>query len=236
MSEIVIASRFRGPPTSGNGGYSCGCVARALPGGAARVRLQQPPPLDRPLCLVPEDDGVRLLDGDAVIATGVPASMPASIALEVPEVPDLDRAREASRHCVGLVAGAHPFAGCFVCGPARAVGDGLRIFAGPIAEGVVAAPFEPSPDLLGEGGTLRSEIVWSALDCPGYFAIVGAKMLPMLLGELTVEIREPAGAGPFVVVGWSLGGEGRKARCGTALATPEGRVLATGLATWIRIA
>lgn len=230
MSDVVIASRFRGSLESGNGGYSCGCVARAI-AGTARVRLSRPPPLDRPLRLEREGEGARLLDGEDLVATGVPASLE----LEPPLVPDLDTAREASRSYVGLAASAHPFAGCFVCGPARAEGDGLRIFAGRVADGVVAAPFEPSPDLLDEAGALRPEIVWSALDCPGYFAIVGERMQPMLLGELTAEIRAPIGAGPHVVVGWSLGGEGRKARCGTALATPEGKVLAVALATWIRI-
>lgn len=232
MTDVVIASRFRGPPGSGNGGYSCGCVARAI-AGTARVRLSRPPPLDRPLHLTASPgEPLRLLDGDELVATGVPATLE----VPIPAIPDLESAREASRGYVGRSLEAHPFAGCFVCGPARAEGDGLRIFAGRVAEGIVAAPFEPSPDLFDDRGELRSEIVWAALDCPGYFAIVGAHMTPMLLGELTAEIRAPVLAGPHVVVGWSLGVEGRKARCGTALATPDGRVLAAALATWIRIA
>ncbi|MDQ3036077.1 MAG: hypothetical protein M3Y87_26990 [Myxococcota bacterium] len=231
MSELVITSRFRGPPDSGNGGYVCGCVARAID-GPARVRLHRPPPLERALQLERADGGARLLEGDGLVATGAPASLDVAL----PAIPDLERAREASRGYIGLDEQSHPFAGCFVCGPARAPGDGLRIFAGPIGDGIVAAPFEPSPDLLDEEGRLRPEIVWSALDCPGYFAIVGARMVPMLLGELAAEIRAPIGAGPHVVVGWSLGIEGRKARCGTALATSEGRVLAIALATWIRLA
>ncbi|WP_053230952.1 hypothetical protein [Sandaracinus amylolyticus] len=231
-ADVVIAPRFNGPPDSGNGGYSCGCVARAI-AGSSRVRLHKPPPLDRAMHV--EDDagthGVRLLDGETLVASGVPAS----VDVEVPAIPTLERAREASTRYVARDPRDHVFPTCFVCGPARAEGDGLRIFAGALGDGVVAAPFEPSDDLLA-GATLRSEIVWAALDCPGYFAIVGTTMQPMLLGELAVDVRAPVGRGPHVIVGWSLGGEGRKARCGTALATPSGQVLAVGVATWIRIA
>ena len=34
MSEITIARRFRGPEDSGNGGYTCGMVARFIEGDA----------------------------------------------------------------------------------------------------------------------------------------------------------------------------------------------------------
>jgi hypothetical protein len=104
-----------------------------------------------------------------------------------------------------------------------------------VAEGIVAAPFAPPPDLLAAGGgALEPAVVWAALDCTGYFAIVGDTPVPMLLGELAAEVRAPVGAGPHVVYGWALGAEGRKARCGTAIAAPDGRILAVGQAAWIR--
>jgi hypothetical protein len=230
--DVVVATRFHGPPGSANGGYTCGCVGRAI-GGPARVRLHRPPPLERPMQLERDDatSGVRLVDGEALIATGAAAS----IDLEVPAIPTLDAARAASERYVARDPRDHVFPTCFVCGPARAPGDGLRLFSGPIGGGVVAAPLEP-PDDLYEGATLRSEIVWSALDCPGYFAIVGERIEPMLLGELAVELRAPVGRGAHVVIGWSLGTEGRKARCATALATADGTLLAVAIATWIRVA
>lgn len=47
MSEtIVIPRRFRGPLTSGNGGYTCGLLA-GIVGGEAEVTLRLPPPLER---------------------------------------------------------------------------------------------------------------------------------------------------------------------------------------------
>lgn len=227
-STVVVASRFRGPPSSGNGGYVAGLVGAHVH-GPARVRLHAPPPLDRELAL--EGDGeIRITDGDAVVASGTPSSLE----LSPPTPPSLDRAVAASRGYRGFAR--HPFPSCFVCGPERAEGDGLRIFPGPTEGGVVAAPFMPPQDLLdaGGGGVLAPAIVWAALDCTGYFAIVGDDIVPMLLGELTVDVRAPVDRGPHVVYGWALGGEGRKARCGTALASPDGQILALGLATWIR--
>jgi hypothetical protein len=226
-ADVIVTSRFRGPPTSGNGGYVAGLLGAHL-AGPSRVRLHVPPPLERPLAL--DGDGeLRLTDGEALIATCTPAALD----LEPPAPPSVEEAREASRAYVGLRK--HPFPACFVCGPERTDGDGLRIFPGRTRRGLLAAPFEPPRDLLvGQGGRLELPIVWAALDCTGYFAIVGDDPLPMLLGELTVEVRGPVDRGPHVVYGWPLGGEGRKARCGTALASADGRLLAVALATWIR--
>ena len=48
MQPITIDRRYRGPPTSANGGYVCGLVANAI-GGSGEVTLRAPPPLDQPL-------------------------------------------------------------------------------------------------------------------------------------------------------------------------------------------
>lgn len=224
---LTIAGRFRGPPSSGNGGYVCGRVAAFL-GSTAKVRLSKPPPLDRPMRVEVEGAEARIKDGDDLVATAVAAA----VDITPPPPPSLECAVAASARYVGHQG--HPFASCFVCGPARAPGDGLRIFAGPDGVRGVAAPFEPSADLF-DDDHLRPEFVWAALDCPGYFAVTGAEMVPMLLGELTVELRAPVPRGPLVVYAWSLGSEGRKASCGSALATTSGQVLAVGRGTWIRL-
>ena len=44
LSTIRIERRFRGPPNSGNGGYSAGRLAAFIDGSAA-VTLHMPPPL-----------------------------------------------------------------------------------------------------------------------------------------------------------------------------------------------
>ena len=51
--HVEIASRFCGPPRSGNGGYVAGRIAAPLmaAGGWATVRLKAPPPLQTALRL-----------------------------------------------------------------------------------------------------------------------------------------------------------------------------------------
>jgi len=50
MEEVFISQRFCGPPNSGNGGYSCGLLAKNI-NGACQVRLHQPPPLETSLSI-----------------------------------------------------------------------------------------------------------------------------------------------------------------------------------------
>lgn len=226
---LRIAQRFCGPPNSGNGGYVSGHVASAWRSGV--VRLMSPPPLETELTISHADGSVKLFDRDTQIAVG----REQALALDVPPAPTLAAAERARARFVAGPGSNHPFPTCFVCGHARAPEDGLRIFPGRSDEGIVAAPFEPPRDLLAPDGSLPKAIVWAALDCPGYFAIVGTQLVPMLLGELAVEQRAPIGKGPHVVFAWALASEGRKARCGSALASPDGELLAVAQATWIRV-
>jgi hypothetical protein len=81
-AEIRIDRRFCGPPDSGNGGYTCGRLAAAVP-GPAEVTLRRAPPLDTPLLLETDDDGVRVLDSDVLVAEG--AAGPADLGVDVSE-------------------------------------------------------------------------------------------------------------------------------------------------------
>ena len=50
QDTVVIPSRFRGPPQSGNGGYVSGVFAELLPhqpGQSPEITLRSPIPLDR---------------------------------------------------------------------------------------------------------------------------------------------------------------------------------------------
>ena len=155
---MVIDPRFRGPPRSANGGYTCGVVAEAIT-GAATVSLRVPPPLGRSLRLRGDGEESKLTDGETLVGEGIQASLD----LEVPAAPDLSSAAEASRDYAGFEA--HPFEGCFVCGPARTVGDGLRIFAGIVGDtSTVAAPWIPDRSLLGGDGSVDRRHLWAALD------------------------------------------------------------------------
>ena len=73
-TSLIIASRFKGPPDSGNGGYVCGAFAVAA-ATELRIRLLAPPPLDTPLALdyTATDDLWRLRCGEQAVATGTPA-------------------------------------------------------------------------------------------------------------------------------------------------------------------
>ena len=136
--NIQISSRFCGPPNSGNGGYVCGRLAEYID-GPAEVMLHKPPPLDKPLQIVIDEQGIRLMDGDLLIASAHSAPLD----LEVPPAPSPAQAIIGSERYYGYHE--HPFDTCFVCGPNRRLNDGLRIFAGDYGEeGHVAALWQPS--------------------------------------------------------------------------------------------
>jgi hypothetical protein len=169
------------------------------------------------------------MEGDRLVGDGTRSSLD----IEVPEMPTIDEAIEGSRRYAGFVS--HIFEECFVCGPARAIGDGLRIFAGPVEDReIVAAPWSPDESLRGEGGLVDRRHVWAALDCPSYFGLGSGPRA--LLGRLTAEIeRLPEVGEPLIAIGWPMSVEGRKHFAGSALATADGVVLATAAALWIEI-
>jgi hypothetical protein len=218
--QIVIERRFRGPSDSGNGGYTCGLVAQFLD-GTAEVTLRIPPPLEQPLRVDRDDSAVRAFAGETLVAEG----RPAAVDLEPPEPPSFEEAWHAALPDGDLES---PFPECFVCGPHRAAGDGLRIFAGPLHDRTVASPWVPIEPFTGP------EFVWAALDCPGAYACGVGERGVLVLGRLAAQVEALPDAGEkCVVVAWPLGEEGRKAYAGTALYGEGGRVLGVARATWI---
>lgn len=229
--SVIIPSRFNGPPDSGNGGYSCGVLARYID-GPARVRLHVPPPLDTPLAVNTGEGGsVQMSDGDILVGT----AFPAPLELDAPAAPSTEQAADASTRYVCYEN--HVFPSCFVCGPGRPGHDGLDLFAGPVEDwSLLATPWQPSGDLLDREGLVKPEIVWSALDCPGYFACMGEHIRPALLGELHASLLQPVPGGePLLVYAWPLGEDGRKLFAGTAVATAGGNILAVARSTWIQV-
>lgn len=225
ITETRIESRFNGPPNSGNGGYSCGLIAEGVD-GVASVQLRVPPPLDRPLVL--ESDGVRatLTDGDVVVGE----ASAADLEIDVPTIPTIAEAEQASKGYAGFTE--HAFPTCFVCGPERAIGDGLRIFAGPLDDSLYAAPWIPDASLTGADGDIEPRYVWAALDCPSFFSNPGAPTA--LLGQLTAEVhRVPEVGEPIVAIAWPIRTEGRKHWARSALATSDGELIGAAEALWI---
>jgi acyl-coenzyme A thioesterase PaaI-like protein len=231
MASVRIERRFRGPPTTANGGYVAGLVAAALGGSNCTVTLKSPPPLDRDLTLETRDSIATLAADDQVVVTA--ALEPVEI--EVPPPPSLEAARESEPRFTGL--SHHVFPGCFVCGPDREGGDGMRIFPGALGDRdrQVAATWEPGSDLADGNGLVRPEFVWAALDCPGYFAAED-RAGNALLGRMSATIHRPLRAGEqLIVTGWPIASEGRKHRVGSALHDSGGALVAAATATWITV-
>jgi hypothetical protein len=242
---IVVGRRFRGPDMgggTGNGGYVCGLVALAAGPGPRGVEITRAAgvPLDRPLV-------VRAGQGDAVLSDGeglIARTTAADLAVTVPAPPPLDVARRVSARFVARLESGevrHPFPECFVCGHRRGGGDGLRVFVGPTNDefsdvpGMRVGAWRPDPAFLDGAGSVRPEFVWSALDCPGGWAIAG----PASTGTLQVEILGPVdGRAELIVMGWPMADVAarpgsRRRYAGTALFDARGRLRARGAAIWV---
>lgn len=140
----------------------------------------------------------------------------------------------------------HPLPGCFVCGPARAPGDGLRIFAGPLGRGghnaVLTASWTPDDNLAAADGLVAPEFLWSALDCPtGYAcnydpATDGFDKAPLLLGRMSARIEaRPRPGERCIITAWPTGRDGRKRTAEAAAHDEAGKLLAVAQATWIEV-
>jgi hypothetical protein len=225
---VTIDCRFQGIPDVALGGYVGGLLAGSSDSG--EVSLRRPVPLDRALRLERGEDGTAtLFDGAEKLA----AWKPAPLALNVPFAVSLEDALAAeSRSLQRSPAHEHPFPGCLVCGSARARGDGLRLFAGPVARAAaVAATWTPEASHAGPDGAVRPELVWAALDCPTIMAHVFAappdSSEAVVTARFAVARRGVVRAGePHVVMGWDAGLDGRARIGGGAVLSATGEVLA----------
>ncbi len=242
MNSIVIPERFRGPPNSGNGGYTAGAFAAPLhTTEPVEVTLRSPVPLDRPL-QVRHDDPLTVHDGDTLVAE----SRSVALDLVVPAPPawkDVEDAAPTSYslqeihpagqpdHLTIRGTGFHPI--CFCCGADH--DDGLRVFAAPVNNGEqVAAIWQTQTAWAGNDGLVPAEYIWAALDCPGQFAFMADGIRTGMLGRITAQLHAPVAAGrDYLVTAWRVGVEGKKHFAGSALIDRDGTVLARALATWI---
>jgi hypothetical protein len=242
---IVVGRRFRGPDMgggTGNGGYFCGLVALAAGPGARTVEIRRTTgvPLDRPLTVRVVEGVAEVHDDEGLVAR----TSSEKLVITVPAAPPLEVARRVSgRFLEQLESGevGHPFPECFVCGHRREPGDGLRLFTGPLDGGLgdKAGPrvtaWRPDEGCLDAAGRLRSEFVWSALDCPGGWAIAE----PANTGTLQVEMLGPVdGRQELIVMGWPMAAAAaragsRRRYAGTAIFDARGRLLARGAAIWV---
>lgn len=230
-TPLTIDSRYNGPPASGNGGYTCGALASRL-GGTVEVRLHQPPPLAHPMEVRATADSLSAFAAGTQIAT----ARPAQLRMDIPEPPSADEARRAAdRPEATAHHDRHPFPTCFVCGPERRAGDGLRLFPGPVeGRDIWTTPWTPEDELGDEKGILSAGIVWAALDCPSAAPFMDGRTI--VLGTLTARRLEAVHAGrPYVVASWPIAVEGRKQTSGVALFDEDDALIAAARAIWIEI-
>ena len=229
MQSFTVPARFCGPPDSGNGGYTCGLLAREL-GGVVECTLRAPVPLDVPLELQRTGSGGCLRYGEKLVVEAAPTA----IAVTPPAPVDLQAATEAMAASPAL-SPLHPFPTCFVCGPKRGLHDGLRIFPSPLNGEVLVATWVPDPEFGDGEQSLRTEFLWAAMDCPTGFATGFPTAGKLVTGRLAVQqlksIRTEAGC---LLMSWPLGIEGRKHFTAACLYQDE-KLCAVARATWIKI-
>ncbi len=233
---IRVTQRFCGPPASGNGGYTCGMLAKTLPGAAAvECTIRKPIPIERELRVELREGKAILLDGDEAVIEAAATDYE----FELPHGVGLAAAKSAMSMSPAHLN--HPFPTCFVCGPERAEHDGLRIFAGPAErqngfENLFAAPWIPAREFADEEGRVHPEFVWAAMDCPTGFAAGFPYEGKLVTGRLGVKlIRAVRAEDECVLMSWSLGNEGRKCHAGAVLYNSRSEACAIARATWIRL-
>jgi hypothetical protein len=235
QTSLTVPRRFRGPSSSGNGGWTSGAVAELLLdhvglgplGTAVEVTLRRPPPLDAAMPVVADDGRLRIEHEGATVAE----ARVVEDQLEPVDPVPLEEAQVASASYAGHRA--HPFPGCFACGTGREEGDGLRIFPGPVP-GVlprVAAPWTPGSS----SGDVTTPVTWAALDCVGGWSS-DLENRPMVLGRMTVVLDAwPQEGEDHVVIGELRSVEGRKALTAATLYDADERVVARARHVWIQV-
>lgn len=229
---LSIENRFRGFPEIAHGGYTGGQLAEMI-GDEVAVRFERPIPTETELTIVASDDAIEVVADGEVMATAVSTS----VDVEVPDLPDPGEVLDATASYLGHHE--HPYPDCFVCGPERPEGDGLRLFPGPVGSGdVLATPWTPHPNRADEDGLVDRGFVWSALDCPSIWAVM-ERAPPdsprhVVTGELAVRDAEPVRAGePHFVVAWPLEHDEGTRRAGAAVIDESGEINAIALHTLV---
>lgn len=230
MGSFTIPRRFCGPPDSGNGGYTCGLLAREL-GGVVECTLRAPVPMEVPLKFERTQSGGNLRHEGKLIVEGAPTTIAVT-----PPAPVSVRAATQAMASSPALDPRHPFPTCFVCGPKRGGHDGLRIFPAPVnGGGVHVAAWLPDVEFGDDNQLLLPEFLWAAMDCPTGFASGFPTAGTLVTGRLAVQQLKPihTGAG-CVLMSWPLGIEGRKHFSAACLYQNE-ELRAVAKATWIRI-
>ena len=244
QDTVVIPSRFRGPPQSGNGGYVSGAFAELLPtqpGLAPEITLRSPIPLDRTMTVkrgASETRGVDVFDNETLIAECRLIDSP-FVDFTVPPCPDPARIEAAMPSSLAFTPninpllpnqkGFHPI--CFCCGVEAE--DGLHVYPAPLDQGHVAALWK-TEEAWAIDGKVPASFLWTAMDCPAQFAFMNASIRTGLMGRMSAEILAlPAAGATLIVSAWTIAVQGKKHFAGAALFDETGEQLARATTLWI---
>ena len=172
--------------------------------------------------------------------------------------------------------GPQSFGHCFVCGHKRHWPNGLclyarpamRLDAAPVPKGAIVSDWslhESFQDCVeyeeqaGAEGFVRPELIWAALDCPGYYTCCDGQ--PALLANITVTHYQPlpVSRDDVFVAAWPLSQDGtsvrrlshgddqdsnlpdtprhsdRKRHCRTVVIGQDGTIYAEAKALWVLV-
>lgn len=225
---IRVPARFRGPVGVANGGYFCGLVAaRSLvlqETDLLSVSLHLPPPLDTDLALVAGRTRIRVMFGDALVAT-------VRRARTAPHPVPFAARQEALRASSGYLGyRSHPVAGCFVCGVEQGR-EALGIAPGPLAEAEDGVACTWTPPLAGSQDI--SPLMWAVMDCVSAWTLDHADgAIP--LAEMTLRQTRPMRPGKeHVVVARRSSLTGGIGRVNCTLFDLNGMEIASASSLWI---
>jgi hypothetical protein len=119
------------------------------------------------------------------------------------------------------------------------VGEGLRIFPGAFdGHRVVATVWHPPSIVRQPDGTVASEFLWAALDCPAIWGhIIHGEPQPhdrAVTGRLALHQLAPVpGDGGSIVLGWPIERQGRRVIAGAGIYSDAGELLVEAQQTMI---
>ena len=247
-TSVSIDSVYNGPVNCGNGGYISGLLAGFIEGDA-EIRINAAFPVETSLQVKKSDEGIGVYLDDKLLGS----ARSIQLELAIPTPPDLANATAASQRFDFIHSSDSK--GCYVCSPLRTDENGLRVFCGALDEvvkpnssidwstqtekNIVAAVWRPADNLCNDEGSIDNIYVWSALDCPGAYAIKAIEPNTgiQLLGTCSGSIKMPLSANEdYIVSSWKISpNSGRKRFMGVAIHNSAGELMACAEQIWFDV-